>query len=233
MRGLHAQVLPAPVPEAVTRTGGSSRRVAGRGRRRADQAGTACGCRHRQMPLGTSTPTCGAPSRPASISSAGSPARRGQDRHREGESHRPRVRAVHEPAGGRDVHDTLRDGAPAGRAALRRRRQTRSTSSSPSDVPTPLEPTLVEAGWDLKALGALGTMAYENTRNAAASRATRTSRCRAAGCSRRSSVNRAYEDTDVHGVAREVEAARGRWRDPDDEEHVRQHAEFDVRRQGR
>ena len=30
---------------------------------------------------------------------------------------------------------------------------------------TPLEPTLVEAGWDLDALGALGTMAYENTRN--------------------------------------------------------------------
>ncbi len=30
---------------------------------------------------------------------------------------------------------------------------------------TPLQPTLVDAGWDLKALDALGTMAYENTRN--------------------------------------------------------------------
>jgi uncharacterized protein (DUF362 family) len=30
---------------------------------------------------------------------------------------------------------------------------------------TPLEPTLVDAGWDLKALDTLGTMAYENTRN--------------------------------------------------------------------
>jgi uncharacterized protein (DUF362 family) len=63
--------------------------------------------------------------------------------------------------------------------------------------PTPLEATLVEAGWDLTALGALGSMAYENTRNkgSAASYAhLAVSRGRMFSSFE---VNRAYEDTDV------------------------------------
>jgi len=63
--------------------------------------------------------------------------------------------------------------------------------------PTPLEATLVEAGWDLTALGALGTMAYENTRNKGSAAGYAHLAVTRGRMFSSFEVNRAYEDTDV------------------------------------
>ena len=62
---------------------------------------------------------------------------------------------------------------------------------------TPLEPTLVEAGWDLHAIGALGTVAYENTRNRGSFESYAHLRVPEGRMFESFDVNRAYADTDV------------------------------------
>ena len=62
---------------------------------------------------------------------------------------------------------------------------------------TPLEPTLVEAGWDLNALGALGPIAYENTRNRGISAGYAHLKVPHGRMFSSFEVNRAYADTDV------------------------------------
>ena len=63
--------------------------------------------------------------------------------------------------------------------------------------PTPLEATLVQAGWDLNALGALGPMAYENTRNRGSAPGYAHLVVSRGRMFSSFDVNRAYEDTDV------------------------------------
>ena len=62
---------------------------------------------------------------------------------------------------------------------------------------TPLEPTLVEAGWDLNALNMLGTMAYENTRNRGSFDSYAHLKVPSGHMFSSFEVNRAYADTDV------------------------------------
>jgi uncharacterized protein (DUF362 family) len=62
---------------------------------------------------------------------------------------------------------------------------------------TPLEPTLVEAGWDLRALGALGTVIYENTRNRGSFESYAHLRVPRGRMFASFELNRAYADTDV------------------------------------
>lgn len=77
-------------------------------------------------------------------------------------------------------------------AGARRVRFVESTSRR-----TPLEPTLVEAGWDLNALGALGTMVYENTRNRGSFESYAHFKVPSGHMFASFDVNRAYADTDL------------------------------------
>jgi uncharacterized protein (DUF362 family) len=62
---------------------------------------------------------------------------------------------------------------------------------------TRLEPVLVEAGWDLTALGALGTVAYENTRNRGSFESYAHLKVPTGHMFSSFEVNRAYDDTDL------------------------------------
>jgi uncharacterized protein (DUF362 family) len=62
---------------------------------------------------------------------------------------------------------------------------------------TPLEPTLVEAGWDLNALGALGKVRFEDTRNRGSYGGYATLRVPSGLMFDSVEVNRAYAETDV------------------------------------
>jgi len=62
---------------------------------------------------------------------------------------------------------------------------------------TPLEPTLVEGGWDLNAVGALGSVAYENTRNRGSFDSYAHLKVPNGHMFGSFDVNRAYADTDV------------------------------------
>ena len=62
---------------------------------------------------------------------------------------------------------------------------------------TPLEPTLVEAGWDLTALGALGPVIYENTRNRGSFDSYAHLKVPNGHMFGSLDLNRAYADTDV------------------------------------
>ena len=62
---------------------------------------------------------------------------------------------------------------------------------------TPLEPVLVEAGWDLTALGALGTMTYENTRNRGSFESYARLKAPSGHMFSSFELNRAYDDTDL------------------------------------
>lgn len=62
---------------------------------------------------------------------------------------------------------------------------------------TPLEPTLVEAGWDLGALGALGTVMYEDTRNRGTFESYAHLKVPSGHMFASFDVNRAYAETDV------------------------------------
>lgn len=62
---------------------------------------------------------------------------------------------------------------------------------------TPLEPTLIEAGWNLRALDALGTMSYENTRNRGSAADYAHLKVPHGRMFTSFEVNRAYADTDV------------------------------------
>ena len=140
--------------------------------------------------------------------------------------------AVHEPARRRDVHDALRDGAPAGRASLRRRRQARSHRR--------VHRTPDAARSDTRR-GRLGSHRAGRTRHHGlrehAQQGERGQLRAPRGVARphvlvvrgQSRLRRHRR----HGVAGQVEAARDRGRHADDEEHVRHHAKLDVRRQGR
>ncbi len=62
---------------------------------------------------------------------------------------------------------------------------------------SPLEATLIDAGWDVKALGALGTVAFENTRNRGSFDSYATLKSPDGVMFGSFELNRAYADTDV------------------------------------